>query len=126
MPTRSQTGWWGVVVDAPDPRGLAEFYAALLGWPMGKIEPNWVTVSSPCGPAFLGFQSSPEYVRPTWPPAQGHQQMMMHLDIGVEDLESAAADAVSLGATVAEHQPQEQVRVMLDPVGHPFCLYLDT
>jgi hypothetical protein len=31
--------------------------------------------------------------------------------------------AVSLGATVAEFQPQDDVRVMLDPAGHPFCLY---
>jgi hypothetical protein len=24
------------------------------------------------------------------------------------------------------HQPQDDVRVMLDPAGHPFCLYVDT
>jgi predicted enzyme related to lactoylglutathione lyase len=125
MPIRSHFGWWGAVLDAPDARPLAEFYAALLGWSIGKVEPNWVTVSPPSGPAYLGFQSSPEYVRPTWPPVDGHQQMMMHLDIGVDDLAMAVKDAVSLGATVAEHQPQEQVRVMLDPAGHPFCLYLD-
>ena len=32
---------------------------------------------------------------------------------------------VALGATLAEHQPQEHVRVLLDPVGHPFCLCRD-
>lgn len=31
--------------------------------------------------------------------------------------------AIALGATLAEWQPQEHVRVMLDPVGHPFCLF---
>ncbi len=50
----------------------------------------------------------------------------MHLDIEVEDLEAAVADAVALGATVAAFQPQETVRVLLDPAGHPFCLYVDT
>jgi hypothetical protein len=25
----------------------------------------------------------------------------------------------------ADFQPQEDVRVLSDPVGHPFCLYLD-
>ncbi|HSZ43609.1 MAG TPA: hypothetical protein VK817_26890 [Trebonia sp.] len=30
-----------------------------------------------------------------------------------------------LGAVVAGFQPQEDVRVLLDPAGHPFCLYLD-
>ena len=27
------------------------------------------------------------------------------------------------GATLAAHQPQKAVRVMLDPDGHPFCLF---
>ncbi len=37
----------------------------------------------------------------------------------------AVADAAGLGATLADFQPQDDVRVMLDPEGHPFCLYLD-
>ena len=51
--------------------------------------------------------------------------MMMHLEIRVDDLALAVEHAVAVGATVAEHQPQEDVRVCLDPAGHPFCLYLD-
>lgn len=62
---------------------------------------------------------------PVWPAARGHQQMMMHLDIAVDDRAATVADAVGLGATVAGYQPQEDVRVLLDPAGHPFCLYLD-
>ena len=31
------------------------------------------------------------------------------------------ADAVEMGAAVAEHQPQDGVRVFLDPAGHPLC-----
>ena len=50
---------------------------------------------------------------------------MMHFDFQVADLDAAVTEAVRLGATVAEHQPQEHVRVMLDPAGHPFCLCLD-
>jgi Glyoxalase-like domain len=50
----------------------------------------------------------------------------MHLDIEVPDLESAVKFATEAGATQAEHQPQDTVRVMLDPDGHPFCLYVDT
>ena len=34
-------------------------------------------------------------------------------------------DAVGVGAEVAAFQPQSNVRVMLDPAGHPFCLYTD-
>jgi len=52
--------------------------------------------------------------------------MMLHLDIEVDDLEEATAYAVSVGAEVAAFQPQTDVRVFLDPVGHPFCLYADS
>jgi hypothetical protein len=51
--------------------------------------------------------------------------MMMHLDFEVSDLETAVAHAVELGAQEAEYQPQDNVRVLLDPAGHPFCLYVD-
>jgi hypothetical protein len=50
---------------------------------------------------------------------------MMHFDFQVGDLESAVAEAVALGASVATEQPQENVRVLFDPAGHPFCLCLD-
>lgn len=49
--------------------------------------------------------------------------MMTHLDIGVDDPDAGAARAIDAGATIAEVQPQPDVRVMLDPAGHPFCLF---
>jgi Glyoxalase-like domain len=76
--------------------------------------------------ANLAFQTETLYERPTWPATTGKQQMMMHLDIGVTDLEAAVHDAFALGAELHVHQPQDDVRVMLDPAGHPFCLYVDT
>jgi Glyoxalase-like domain len=47
----------------------------------------------------------------------------VHLDIAVEDLDEGVPWAVEAGATLAAHQPQAGVRVMLDPAGHPFCLF---
>jgi catechol 2,3-dioxygenase-like lactoylglutathione lyase family enzyme len=127
MTERAQTGWWGVVLDAPDAGELARFYSELLGWPIASSKPKWATVGpAPGNPTtYLGFQTSAEYVRPVWPPADGRQQQMLHLDIGVSDVGTAVAHAVAAGATLAEFQPQDDVRVMLDPAGHPFCLYLD-
>jgi hypothetical protein len=51
--------------------------------------------------------------------------MMLHLDFEVDDLDDAVGHAVGVGAELADVQPQEDVRVLLDPVGHPFCLYVD-
>ena len=122
----SRRDWWGVVLDAPDARELARFYAALLGWEIAKQEPAWAAIAPTDGVAYLAFQTSPGYERPVWPPADGAQQMMLHLDFQVDDLTAATAHAVDLGAQEAQHQPQDDVRVLLDPAGHPFCLYLDT
>jgi catechol 2,3-dioxygenase-like lactoylglutathione lyase family enzyme len=114
----------GIVLDAPDPRELAAFYGRLLGWTIGKDEPDWVTLRGPHGRPGLSFQTETAYVRPTWPAGPGDQQMMVHLDIEVDDLDAAGAHAVAAGATLAEYQPQDDVRVYLDPAGHPFCLFL--
>jgi hypothetical protein len=117
--------FWGVVLDAPDAPALARFYGELLGWKVSGTGPAWATVAPPDGVAYLGFQTSATYRTPVWPSAEGEQQMMMHLDFEVSDLGAAVAHAVELGAREAGYQPQEHVRVMLDPAGHPFCLYVD-
>jgi catechol 2,3-dioxygenase-like lactoylglutathione lyase family enzyme len=114
------------VLDAPDARELADFYRRLLGWTVGADEPDWVKLNPPEGGAGLSFQTEKAYVRPTWPAGPGDQQMMLHLDIEVDDLDVASAHAVAQGATVAEYQPQDDVRVHLDPAGHPFCLWIRT
>jgi catechol 2,3-dioxygenase-like lactoylglutathione lyase family enzyme len=117
--------YWGVVIDAADARALADFYVRLLGWRVDKDEDGaFVTVAPPSGVAYLAVQRSPEYVPPVWPPIDGRQQMMMHLDVEVADLDAAVADASGMGARLADVQPQDDVRVMLDPAGHPFCLYV--
>ena len=113
------------VLNAPDPRALAGFYSRLLGWPIDKDEPDWVTVRPPDGGAGLSFQTEDIYVPPVWPAAPGEQQMQLHLDIMVADLPAAVAWAVDAGATEADFQPQDDVRVMLDPAGHPFCLFVE-
>lgn len=112
-----------VVLGASDPGALARFYAELLGWPVAVDEGDWLIVREPGGGTGLSFQLEPDHEAPTWPPVHGEQQMMMHLDVGVDDLEQGVAWAVECGATAAAHQPQEDVRVMVDPAGHHFCLF---
>ena len=113
-----------VTLDTPDVRALLGFYARLLGWPVETEEEEWGVLRNPDGGTSLGFQREQRYRRPVWPSQPGDQQMMLHLEIQVDDLASASAHALSCGATPATFQPQEDVRVHLDPDGHPFCLYL--
>lgn len=115
-----------VTLNAPDPRALAQFYARLLGWEVGDVDPTWVTLRNPDGGVGMAFQIESIYVPPVWPAKPGEQQMMMHLEIRVADLEAGCAHAKACGATLAGYQPQDDVRVHLDPAGHPFCLYLES
>jgi catechol 2,3-dioxygenase-like lactoylglutathione lyase family enzyme len=113
------------VLDAPDPRALARFYQHLFGWPIVDDHPEWVTLQPPGGGPGLSFQLEELYERPAWPAERERQQMMLHLDIEVEDLDEAVAHALAAGAALADFQPQEHVRVVLDPVGHPFCFFVN-
>ncbi len=113
-----------VNISAPDAGDLARFYARLLGWRITDEEPDWVMVRPPDGGVALSFQTESSYVPPVWPARPGDQQMMMHLEVRVDDLEGAAAHATACGATLADVQPQDDVHVFLDPAGHPFCLWV--
>lgn len=124
-----------VTLAAPNPRELAAFYEKLLGWQAAKKEgprpgyppeDGWAIVRPPSGQSgpSLAFEYEQDYVPPVWPSKPGEQQLMEHLDIEVQHLASAVAFAIEAGAKLAEYQPQKDVRVMLDPAGHPFCLFL--
>jgi len=123
----------GPTLDAADPAALARFYSRLLGWPIVAEEgprpgyppeDGWAKIRDPADRLKMEFQWDERYVRPVWPSVAGAQQMMMHLDIAVDDLEAGVAWALEVGAELAPHQPQEGVRVLLDPEGHPFCLFV--
>jgi hypothetical protein len=115
----------GPVLDTDDPVTLARFYERLLGWPISELEGDgWARLRSPAGDMKIEIQYEARYARPVWPPADGEQQMMMHLDVLVEDLDAGVAWARESGAIVADAQPQKPGDhvIMLDPAGHPFCM----
>ncbi|WP_338073603.1 VOC family protein [Kineococcus siccus] len=121
---RPRTALVATTLDCPDPRALAAFYAHLLGWEVRESSPDWVRLAPPGAERGLSFQAEPHHVRPVWPAREGEQQMQLHLEVEVDDLDDAGAHAEAGGAVRASSQPQEGVRVYLDPAGHPFCLFL--
>ncbi|MFI7610512.1 VOC family protein [Nonomuraea terrae] len=125
MRSRTSGMWWGTAIEAPDPAALARFYAELLEWPIVHEEPGTAVVAPPQGSVYIVFQEATGYRPPAWPPAGGQQRPMMHFDFQVSDLDEAVVEAVAMGARLAPVQPQENVRVLFDPAGHPFCLCRD-
>ena len=114
-----------IVLDTADVHSLGDFYQRLLGWSVTSDadDPTWLRIAPADGGTGLAVQLEPHYVPPVWPADTTHQQMQLHLDFKVDDLPAACAHAESVGARLAEFQPQDDVRVYLDPVGHPFCLF---
>ncbi len=123
----------GPVLDSGDPLGLAEFYERLLGRPIVERggprpgfppEDGWalIRVSPPGDFNKIEFQFERYYAPPVWPAVEGKQQAMMRLDVEVDDLNAGVAWALEAGATAAEWQSPQHIRVLLDPAGHPFHL----
>lgn len=123
-----------VSISTDRPRELAAFYAALLGVEVADEEgprpgeppgAGWAQLRPREGHLRMtvNLEHDPLYVPPVWPSVPGAQQPQAHLDLLVDDLDAAEAWAVELGARRSAVQPQEGVRVMLDPHGHPFCFF---
>jgi len=113
-----------VVLDCPDPRALAEFYAGLVGGEVTVADEEWVTLRDG-GNVLLSFQKVAGHQPPDWPGNERPQQF--HVDVTVDDIDQAEPEVLALGASKHPSQPPEHEpwRVYLDPAGHPFCLCWD-
>ena len=110
-----------ISIDCPDTDALAVFYRNLLDLEEAFATPDRGVICLAGAGPMLTLMRVEEYVAPSWPAGPQHQQM--HLDLAVDDLDSAVAAAIALGARESEHQPApDQWRVLIDPIGHPFCL----
>lgn len=121
--------WATVTLDCSDAEPLAHFYAGLFGWEItARDGTGWVQVRDPRGGVGLNFQADDSYERPTWPEQPGQPTKMMHFEVLVEDLESTVHLVIRSGGREAPYQPPDRdrarIRVMLDPAGHPFCLFM--
>jgi catechol 2,3-dioxygenase-like lactoylglutathione lyase family enzyme len=112
------------VVDCPDPRALAAFYAGLLGMRVNEDGDDWVVIGPRPGDRHLAFQRATTWVAPRWPDPDHPQQL--HLDIRVDDVEAAQAVVLERGARLLQGESGTGFRVFADPVGHPFCLVYES
>lgn len=127
--TRPSLRVTSVTIGTAQPHDLAHFYSHLLGWPVTADDPadgGWAQIRPPQGEPgpTLNFEYEQHFARPVWPSITGEQTASQHLDIWVAELGPAVEWAVAQGATLADFQPQDDVRVLFDPAGHPFCLFL--
>ncbi len=110
-----------VVLDAADLDAESSFWAGLLGGTV-EADDDWHSVSVG-GEWRLGVQLAPNHVPPDWPDGTPQQ---LHLDLWVDDLQSAHQEAISLGARLLKPAEDlgasEGFQVYADPAGHPFCL----
>jgi catechol 2,3-dioxygenase-like lactoylglutathione lyase family enzyme len=103
-----------VVIDCPDPAGLAVFYSELLGLPVTFRSEDWVVIAKNDTTSGFAFQLAVDHQPPRWP--DPHHPQQVHLDVMVDDLDEAEPRVLALGARrIADH-------VYADPAGHPFCL----
>ena len=138
---RSAVSLGGVCLDCgPDQFGaMVHFYSRLLGRSVaaGCTDPavcthdgdHWAHLPDPAGGATINVQSETWYDSPVWPERPGRPTKMAHLEVAVTDVGEAVELALAAGGTEAVPQPPDRephhLRVMLDPAGHPFCLYHD-
>jgi catechol 2,3-dioxygenase-like lactoylglutathione lyase family enzyme len=110
-----------VVLDCADPEQLATFWSGLLDQPVARRSDGWWELAAAPGHPALAFQRVRRHRRPD---RRGRPQQL-HLDVAVDDLDTAERVALRLGATVlSDRHPGEgnPWRVYADPAGHPFCL----
>lgn len=107
-----------IVIDCADPSAAARFWARLLGGRPVDRDLGWAHVEAPGLPK-ISFQPVPE------PKAVKNR---LHLDLEVDDIVSAVAQALQWGAS--RHQsvvsgPLGSYQVMYDPWGNEFCFVTD-
>ncbi|WP_043499046.1 VOC family protein [Georgenia sp. SUBG003] len=110
-----------VVFDAADLDAESRFWAGVLGGTV-DADDDWHTVSVDGEPR-MAVQLAPDHVRPEWP--HGNPQQI-HLDLWVDDIDSAHQHVTALGAELLkaadENDEPDAFQVYADPAGHPFCL----
>jgi predicted enzyme related to lactoylglutathione lyase len=115
--------WGSVQVDCNDPVALSAFWAGVLGSEVDETigdPPHYVVVKPAAadGP-WLSFQRVPE---------TKETKNRLHLDLVVDDLDTASSRITELGGRPASAEDMQEYgyrwRIMHDPEGNEFCIIL--
>ncbi len=110
-----------VVFDAADIGAESAFWAGVFGGEV-DVDDGWHMVIVDGAPK-VGVQHTPNHVPPEWPDGNPQQ---IHLDLWVDDFETAHDRVMDLGAVVLQEaeggDDPDDFQVYADPAGHPFCL----
>ena len=120
MADRPRLTLTSTVLGTPDPRGLARFYAELLGKPV-TYESEGMAMIGDDGAQALLFQQVKRYRPPRWPDPIHPQQFHLDVEVDADGVDAAEAAALAIGA---RRLPGEGAnwRVYADPADKPFCL----
>jgi predicted enzyme related to lactoylglutathione lyase len=108
-----------VDLECADPPVLAGFYHQLLGWEVIHCQDDYAVIGA--GGTRLRLGRVDGYQGPGWPDSAAPKRY--HLDLEVDDVPTAVARCLRLGASKPAFQPGgDRWTVLTDPAGHPFCL----
>ena len=105
-----------VVVDCADPPTLARWWSSFTGYTLRTDREDWSTIANEDQSMIIGFQKVPE---------GKVVKNRVHLDVEVDDIPTATAEAEALGATrVGEIHVDTagSFQVLLDPEGNEWCV----
>ncbi len=109
-----------VNIDANDPRGLASFWEAALGWRRTYETPDEVVLEPPEGSVGDGLLPDLLFARV---PEHKAGKNRLHLDLRPGDQASEVARLLSLGATAVDvGQGEVSWVVLADPEGNELCV----
>ncbi len=122
--------WYSVVVEAREPRRLADWWAQALGWEVSYADDDEVVVIPPwaaeLGPT-LRFEQVPPGLTFLRVDHDKQGKNRLHLDLAPlpsQDRDAEIARLLDLGATRVDvgQGPDVSWEVLADPDGNEFCL----
>jgi len=108
-------------IDTTDPRRLAAFWSAALGWRVNEEDDDEVVLEPPAGSREDGVVPDLLFLRV---PEAKSVKNRLHLDLRPEDQDAEVARLVALGATFIDVGQGDDATwvVLADPDGNEFCV----